>query len=452
MPAQPSQPARVLGPVDATCIVIGGIIGVGIFFTPSGIVKVTGSGSLAMVAWALGGLIALCGGLAFAELGARRTGAGAHYQILRDAYGPLPAFLYIFCNATAIQPGVIGIIALVCARHLGTAVQGTEPQGAGLMALSSGLIAAITTANIIGVRWGSRIQNLTVYCKLLALAAIVGLALVVGRADEAAPAAELPPRSSSAAAAVLIALVAAFFSYGGWQHGLAMAGEIKNAARVVPRAIILGVCIVVAIYLSANWAYLHLLGAGGVAASSKLAAEAVAATGMPIGSRVIAGAVAISAFGVLNAQLLSGPRLVHGMASDGLFFAPFARLSGPLGTPALAIGLLGSIGLGLLLAAGEKGIDYLLNGVMTIDGLFLGLTGAAVFVLRRKEGRPGPGLFRVPLYPLVPAVFVIGELGVVAGTFLNPAVRNTAFIAAAWIVGAGLLYWAVFRRTFTRSA
>lgn len=446
-----SEPARVLGPIDATCVVIGGIIGVGIFFTPSSVVKATGSGAMALAAWALGGLIAMCGALAFAELGARRTGPGAHYTILKDSYGSLPAFLYIFCNATAIQPGVIGIIALVCAKNLGIAAAGAEPVGWRLMALATALIVVLTAANIIGVRQGSRIQNLTVLCKLLALVAIVGLAVVLPPSrpatgvDGALPLVK-PETGWGAARGILTALVAAFFSYGGWQHGLAMAGEIRDAARAVPRAIVVGVAIVVAVYLSANWAYLRLLGEQGVAASGALAADAVAAAAPGVGRRMIGGAVAVSAFGVLNAQLLSGPRLVHGMASDGLFFRPFARLSGRFGTPAAAIALLGSIGLGLLLLAGEKGIDRLLNGVMTIDGLFLGLTGAGVFMLRRWEGRPRPGLYRVPLYPLVPAVFVVGELGVVAGTFLNRGVRSSAVIAGLWIAGAGMVYLAAFRR------
>jgi basic amino acid/polyamine antiporter, APA family len=147
--------------------------------------------------------------------------------------------------------------------------------------------------------------------------------------------------------------------------------------------------------------------------------------------------------GILNAQLLSGPRLVYGMAADGRFFARFARLS-PMGTPAAAVVLMAVLALVLLVAAGPAGVDVLLNGVMTIDGLFLGMTGAAVVILRGRA--PRDGSFRSPLFPLFPVVFVLGELGVVVGTFLNPDVRRSAYIAAIWVTAAAALYFVRFRR------
>jgi APA family basic amino acid/polyamine antiporter len=187
------------------------------------------------------------------------------------------------------------------------------------------------------------------------------------------------------------------------------------------------------VYLLANWAYLRLLGESGVAASESLAADAV---GGAVGKRLIAGAVAVSAFGILNAQLLAGPRLVYGMAVDGRFFAVFGRL-GRFGTPAAAIALMGAIALLLLWAAGPKGVDKLLNGVMTVDGFFIGLTAVAVMVLRERNPAVA---FRAPLYPLTPIVFALGCFGVVAGTFLNPEMRFAAIIGAAWILSAAVLY------------
>lgn len=434
----------MLGPIDATSVVVGAIVGVGIFFTPSKVAALTGTPGLALAAWGIAGCIALCGALTFAELGGHYHASGAQYEILRDAYGPFPAFLFVFCNATAIQGGSIGIIALICAFNLLGAVGRGPSSGFAepwVMVLAVALILALMVANALGVRWGSRIQNFTVSAKLLALLAVVGLAAIAVPAAPAAPAAAAPALGVSSA--LLAALVPCLFSYGGWQQALWISGEVKEPHKNLPRSILGGVLIVVAVYLLANWAFLRLLGAPAVASSKALAADAVAVVLPGLGRRLVAAAVAVSAFGVLNAQLLTGPRLVYGMACDGRFFTPFARLSTRFGTPLAAIALLGLTALALLLAAGPGGIDRLLNGLVFIDGVFFALTGAALLVLRRR-GLAG-GSFRVPGYPVIPILFVLGELGVVAGAYLDPSVRGAAFIGLAWIAAAALLYALRFR-------
>jgi APA family basic amino acid/polyamine antiporter len=199
----------------------------------------------------------------------------------------------------------------------------------------------------------------------------------------------------------------------------------------VPLAIIAGVGAVVALYLLVNWAYLHLLGYAGVTGSAALAADAVARVSPGAGSRIIAGAVAISALGVLNAQLLSGPRLIQAMAADGRFFAPLALVSRRFGTPAFAIWLLAA--LAAVVLAGGGGIANLLNGVIFIDGIFLGLTGAAIFRLKR------------PRLPAVALLFVLGEASVVAGAVIG-AGRIGAAAGAAWIAAAALFYAIFFAR------
>jgi basic amino acid/polyamine antiporter, APA family len=447
--ANPDQPARVLGAFDAFSVVVGGIVGVGIFFTPSRVAQITGSGGLALLAWAIAGAIVLCGALALAELGGLYHGSGAHYTILRDAYGPLPAFLYVFCNATAIQAGAIAIIAIVCAINVGIAAGGGPPQGAALFAIAGAMIVGLTAANIAGVRVGSGIQNVTALAKVLTLLAVTVLAAL--STPEGAPHADaavivggsLP--HAGVVVSVLAALVPAFFTFGGWQQALWIAGEVREPRRTLPRALVGGVLAVIVVYLLANWAYLRLLGAQGVAGSQALAADAVAAVWPSVGRRVVAAAVAVSAFGVLNAQLLSGPRLVHGMARDGRFFPVFGVLGARTGTPVAAIALIGGMALLLLLAAGPQGvIGRLLNGVVFIDGIFFVLTGAALFVLRRTRpdaDRP----VRVPGYPVVPLVFVIGEVGVVAGSYLDPEVRGATLIGLAWIAAGAVLYAVRFR-------
>jgi basic amino acid/polyamine antiporter, APA family len=427
-----AAPARILGPIDATSIVIGAIVGVGIFFTPARMAGLTGSGSLLLLAWAIGGVIALCGALTFAELG--------------DAYGPLPAFLFVFCNATAVQAGAIGVIAAVCANHIFAVAGIANPSAPRVLSVAVALIAAVTAANIVGVRWGARIQNFTVFAKILALAVIVAIAAIWGRTDVTAaiPSEARPPQHPGAVAGVMAALVPALFSFGGWQHALWISGEVRQPGRNLPRAIVGGVLIVIVVYLTANWAYLRLIGAAAVAHTRTPAADAVTAV-FPNAGRVIAAAITVSAFGVLNAQLLSGPRLVFGMARDGRFFGSFARI-GRFGTPVAAILLLSGMALVLLLAVGPERVDQqLLTGVVFIDTIFFLLTGAAVIVLRIKSPRiPRP--VRVAGYPLVPVLFVAGELFVLVGAYADAGARTAALIGVAWILAAAMIYFLFFRR------
>ncbi|MEW6744045.1 MAG: amino acid permease [Planctomycetota bacterium] len=438
---------RVLGPLDAACVVIGAIIGVGIFFTPTDVAALAGSGSLALLTWALGGAIALLGALTFAELGGLHTRSGGQYDILRDAYGALPAFVYVFCNATAIQAGAVAIIAVVCVRNLSLVCVGHLPGAGAEAVLAAVLIAGLVGANGAGVRWGASIQNATVLAKLATLALVALLAVLWGGEPVATverTAAAPPGPTSPVLALVFAGLVPALFSFGGWQHALWIGGEIREPQRNVPRAIVGGVLVVIVVYLLANWAYLRLLGYEGVRDSQALAADAVAAVWPQGGGRIVAAAVALSALGVLNAQFLSGPRLLFAMARDGRFFRPFAHVSERFKTPFGAIVLIGCAALVLLFGAGEQRVRRLLTGVVFIDVFFFVLTGLAVIVLRHKRpdvARPA----RVPLYPLVPLLFVAGELCALVGAHVNPDHRIAAFIGAGWIVGAALCYVVFFR-------
>jgi len=316
---------------------------------------------------------------------------------------------------------------------------GGEPTGWWLVGLAILLVALLSAANIIGVRWGSRIQNLTVYTKLLALLAVAVVALFATGDPAPADASATTTGGFGIAGAIAAGLVACFFSYGGWQHALWIAGEVRRPSRTLPIAIVGGVAIVTVIYLIVNWAYFALLGHEGVATSKAIATDAVSARFPQVGGRLVAAAVAISAFGVLNAQLLSGPRLVYGMARDGRFFRVFGRVHRRFGTPDASIALLSIMAVVILVTAGQDGVDRMLTGVVFIDGVFFGLTGAALIVLRTKRPdaeRPA----RVPLYPVLPAAFVLGELAIVVGTLLDPGVRDAAFIGAAWIAAGAVLY------------
>lgn len=437
--AEPTGSPRRLGLFDATNVVIGAIIGVGIFFTPSRIARLTDSSSLALAAWAVAGFIALCGAFAFASLGRTYRANGAQYEVLRDAYGPLPAFLFVFCNATAVQTGAIAIIALVCVDNLLVAA-GASAAANFKAILAAAFIATLMLANLAGVRFGATIQNLTVVAKVCVLAWIIWLGATVQSSTPSPVAAASDASHLSPLAAILAALVPAFFSYGGWQHALWITGEVKQPERTVPRAIIGGVTIVTIVYVAAAWAYFRLLGTHGVANSTSLAADAVGSRFPELGRRFVAGAVAFSAYGVLNAQFLSGPRLISGMAADGRFFSLFARTDAK-GTPRAAIVLLGAIALCLLAAAGEQAIDRLGTGVVLIDCVFFLLTAMAVLLFHAR----GTALASKATLAAT-LVFCAGETGVVIGSGLDPATRSASIIGAAWIVAAAALYAVRFRR------
>lgn len=452
------QLRRVLGPVDATCIVIGAIIGVGIFFTPSQVARLAESGDMALLAWAVGGGIALLGALTFAELGGLYPNTGGQYQILRDSYGPLTGFLYVFCNATAIQAGAIAIIAVICTRHIGIAVGNEIETTTALLTLSTLIIVGLMTANIMGVRWGARIQNATVYAKVLTLLVVTGIALFVDTggipSETISDTPTVAPDSTRGGLGMLgvlfAAMVPAFFAFGGWQQALWVAGEVRRPQRNVPLSIVAGVIIVVIVYMLANWAYLNLLGYEGVRDSKALAADAVAVVWPGPGERIIGAAVAVSAFGVLNAQLLAGPRLIHSLARDGRFFRIFAGVNKRFGTPSEAIILLGGISLFLLIGTfllsqdGNEAINSLLAGVVFIDGIFFVLTGLALLILRRKRPEAARPV-RVPLYPVVPVLYILGHFGILVGALVTPEIMKALISAGAWIIAAIIIFFFFFR-------
>jgi APA family basic amino acid/polyamine antiporter len=285
------------------------------------------------------------------------------------------------------------------------------------------------------------VQDTTVAVKLLVFAALVAIALAVHPA--ARDAGPLPDAPSPVHVPALFAGVAlTLFAYGGWQQALWMAGDMVDAPRTVSRAILTGVAVVIAAYLSANWAYLHLLGFGGVRNARVLAADAFSVASPGLGRRLAAGAVAISSFGVLNAQLFGGPRLTWAMARDGQFFTPFTRLHSRFATPVAAILLLAAISSVLLIGLGLERTDMLTTGVVTVDATFFALTGLALPVLRRR----GDPQVRGPRWIDGAAVmFAVLELLAIAGSVLQQNLRLVAGSALAWIAAAAAV-WALFFR------
>lgn len=450
MPASPAAPpppsspavtyARRLGLFSGTMVVVGGIIGSGIFLNPAIVAQRTGTAALTLGTWVIGGVIAVLGAFCFAELGARRPRVGGGYAYLREAFGALPAFLYGWALLLVIATGATAAVAVTFARYAGALLALPERATAPLAVAA---IAVLSAINYVGVKPGAVTQNVFTVLKLAALGLLILAGLLWVRGPDVGPllasatgAVGLtagPARSLTAPSGVLevlrvtgVALVPILFAYGGWQQSNFIAEEIVDAERTLPRAIRIGVAVVVAVYVLANAAYLRVLGVEGLAASGAPAADLLERTLGPAGRIAISAGIACSTFGFLNLVILVSPRVYQAMAADGVFVPRLAALHPRFRTPALAIVVQGAWAI-LLTLSGTYGqlLDYVVFG----DWIFFGLTAAALFVYRRRQ--PGHGGFRAPGYPLTPLLFVLAATYVVVSSVAsNPG--NAA-------VGAGLL-------------
>ena len=443
--------SRRIGLFSGTMLVVGGIIGSGIFLNPSIVARRTGSATLTIGTWSLGAVIALLGAFIFAELGRRRPKVGGGYAYLREAFGPLPAFLYGWSLLLAIATGAIAAVAVTFATYAvqiaGLAERATIP-------LALGAVVVLSAVNIIGVAPGAATQNVFTILKLAAIAALLMAAVVMPPAVHPTfpvPIASVtlsPPTTFAAMLlAVSTALVPVLFSYGGWQQTNFVAEEMRDAERTLPRALVLGVLIVVAVYLASNIAYMRALGLEGLAQSTAPAADMMSRVAGEGGRRLIAAGIAASTFGFLNLVILVSPRVYQAMARDGLFFRSFAALHPRFRTPVTAI-VFQALVAGALILTGSYG--QLLDWVVFADWIFFGTTALTLVVLRRRDAQAGimDSGYRAPFYPLSVALFVLAALYVVFGSIAsNPgnALRGVLLLAAGIPV---FIFWS--RRTAAR--
>lgn len=408
-------------------VVVGAIIGAGIFLNPAIVAQRVGTPGLILLAWALGGAIALLGAFCFAELGTRLPKAGGGYVYLREAYGPLPGFLYGWTQLLVINTGGIAAVAITFGSYT------VDAAGVGdvwIKPLAVGAIVLLSGVNAAGVRFGAWIQNLFTVLKLAALAMLVaaGVWLWV-RGQGPAPGQEtVAGVDGSTVLNMGTALVAVLFAYGGWQFANNIAEEITEPEKRIPRALIVGVAIVVLVYLSANVAYLLALGPAGLAQSTAPAADALRMAAGNVGGVAIAVGVAFSTFGILNIFVLAAPRIYQAMAADGLFFESVARLNPRTRTPNVGIWIQ-AVWAVILVLSGT--FAQLLDWVVFGDWIFFGLIVSTVFVFRARSAEPAP--FRVPAYPFVPGLFVAAAAFVVLSSVVsNPrnAVYGTLLMAA----------------------
>jgi APA family basic amino acid/polyamine antiporter len=401
-------------------LVMGGIVGSGIFMNPYVVARQVGTPALILAAWAFGGLVALAGALVYAELASLRPAVGGQYAYLREAFHPRVAFLYGWVLLLVSQSGGMAAVAVTFARYL----RELQPLPLSDGALAVLALAVLTAVNALGVRAGSGVQSALMVLKTLAIVGLVGVGLAFFGSSRA-PLLPLLDRPASLGllTAFGAALVPVLFAYGGWQTSGFVMGELRRPERDMPRALLLGVGGVVVLYLSVNVVCLRALGAPGLAASGAPASDVMRAALGPAGARLIALGIVVSTFGFLAQGILTAPRVYYAMARDGVFFERVARLNPRTRVPVLAITLQGAAAAVIALSGRY---EQILNYVVSVDFISFGLTGAALFVYRRRGETAG---FRVPGHPWTTAFFVLSCWLVVAATVYRYPLDSAAGLA-----------------------
>lgn len=413
--------------------VIGGIIGSGIFLNPAVVAGRVGTAPLTLFAWVLGGVVALLGAFIFGELGARLPRVGGGYAYLRDAFGPLPAFLYAWALLLMIGTGAIAAVAFTFASYA-AGLFGIAPTALPWIAVLG--VALLSALNYLGVQPAAWTVNVLTVLKLSALAGLIVAGLLLAPSETVLTSLKTAPLTpptgfSPVALALAAAFVPVLFSYGGWQQTNFIAEELIEPERNLPRALVLGVLGVVTVYLLANLAYLRILGVERLAASTAPAADTMMAVLGERGKRLISVGILISTFGFLDLVIMVSPRVYQAMAADGLFFQSFARLHPRYRTPTIAI-LAQGVWAMVLIATRTYG--QLLDYVTFADWIFFGTTAATIFVYRSRESgiaNRQSGGFRLPGYPVTLVLFLLAAGYVVIGSIVsNPgnAIRGAGLL------------------------
>jgi len=421
--------ARRLGLFDATMIVMGGIIGSGIFMNPSVVALQVHTPFLILGAWILGGLFALAAAFIWAELASLRPDVGGQYAYLREAFHPSIAFLYGWVLLLVIQTGGMAAVAVTFARYF-IELAHLPISTAYLAALVLGILTII---NCLGVRAGSTVQSILMVLKILAITMLVICGVLFAERSTNPSAVLDRPLSPDLLTAFGAALVPVIFAYGGWQTATFIAGEIKEPRKNLPRGLILGVTGVVVLYLAANVVYINVLGTSGLAASKAPASDVMRSALGDFGARIIAAGIAISTVGFLSQSMLTAPRVYFAMAKDGLFFKSVSMVHPRTRAPIVAIALQGLLASVIALLGTY---DRILNYVVSVDVIFFGLTACCIFVFRKREPA---GANRVPGHPFTTFLFIaVCWLVAINTIFHSP--QNT-LIGIAILVAGIPAYW-----------
>jgi APA family basic amino acid/polyamine antiporter len=419
---------RVLGITSVIGILIGSVIGSGIFVAPNAIAGLVLSPQLILAVWIVGGVLSFFGALAFAELGAMYPEAGGAYVYLREGFGRLVAFLFGWTLFFVIDSGAVATLAVAfSARYLPYFLPLT-PLASKAIALV--FIAFLVAVNILGVRYGAALQNLLTFIKLAAILAVSGVVFLFATGNTANFVTPPPGAASGKLVADFgAALVLALWAYKGWEAVSYSSGEVKNPERNLPLGLLVGTIAVILLYVSTNLAYLYVFPAPEVAKSTRIAADAMNVAIGPIGATIIAAVILFSITGAANGNILTAPRVFYAMSRDGLFFKRFADVHPKLLTPHISILATGAWA-AVLSVTGT--FEQLATYVVFGQWIFFGLTIATVIVLRRK--RPDhPRPYRTWGYPVTPVIFIVAALYISLSTLITQpwnAIGGLALIAA----------------------
>jgi APA family basic amino acid/polyamine antiporter len=442
--ADDSPLERQLNLLDTTLLVIGGIIGTGVFFNTSNVAQRVHTPGLVLAAWLVGGAIAAIGALSFAELGAMMPLVGGQYAFLREGWHPLAGFLYGWTLLLVISPGGTAAVTMKFAETLATLIPNprlaaafASPLGVKIVGLSA--IWLLTAVNYFGVKPGAIVQNIFTSGKLIALAVLIACGFLIPTGPAPINPAATTAHEGAWLTAFGAALAPVLFSYGGWQSSTWAAGEIKNPERNLPRGLLVGISVVIFVYVAAAAVYLHVLPIEAIRNTGTLATDVSRKLMGEAGARFISAAIVVSTFGFIDMTLLTAPRVFYAMGRDGYLFPIAAYVHPKHKTPTVMLFFFAAWTSVVMLAGSY---DALLSYTTFGDWIFFGLAVAAVFALRRK--RPDlPRPYRVWGYPVLPALFVIAAFTFVALNFIANQPQTSYGLA---LVLSGIPAFYFFRR------
>jgi APA family basic amino acid/polyamine antiporter len=426
-----------IGFPSAVMLVIGGVVGVGIFVNPAVVARDIGSPTLILAAWVAGGVIALLGAFLYAELASRLPSTGGEYVYLRDSYGPLAGFLFGWTTLFVVHAGGMAAVAIVLAKNVDVLAGGR---------LSEKLVVAVTLAglaavNCAGVRTGNGVQAALGALKVLVIFAVIATGLFF--APDALPGLHAAPAHDTVKG-FGAAMIPVVFSYGGWQTANYVTGEIRDPARNLSRALLAGVVLVILLYLLVNVACLRALGPF-LGATLTPVSDVLERVAGPTGARLAAAAISLSALAFLSQAMLTGPRVYFAMARDGLFFRGLAQVSQTRRVPAAAI-MLQAVWVGVLAFSGSY--SQILSYVIAMNFLFFALSASCVFVLRRRDAGSRHA-HASALHPWSTVVFIAACLCIVGFSFWAYPFDS---LAGYGIMALGILPYLFWRSRFRRAS
>lgn len=425
--------------MSAAAVLIGSVIGSGIFRSPRAIAEYVPGPLPMMLVWVTGGLFALCGALTLAEIASAYPATGGMYVFIREGWGRLSGFLFGWAQIVMVRAAALGGIATVFAEYFWRVLQPDSPApGRAIQMTAAAAVVLVGVFNYLGLKYGSLVQNLTTMAKFAGLVFIIILALAIGLpATGGANFTPMAPTGSFSLMPFGLALVSVLWAFDGWADLSFVGGEVRDPQKTLPRALIVGTLTVIGVYLMANIAYLAVLDVGTIAASPLVAADVAQVVLGPAGVIFVSVTVMVSTFGTLNGSMLTGPRIFFAVAADKLFLQQVAKVHPVYKTPHVAVAMSAALGVFYIFALGS--FENLADAFVTAMVPFYGLSVAAIFALRKRpDYKPS---FRVPLFPFLPIAFILATVFLLSNALMDPGQRTLTLLVLGIILSGVPVYY-----------